>query len=450
MAAHPSRIVVTGASGNVGTGVLRALERHLPDAEIVGVCRRPPTRGTTYARVRWHAVDLSASDAAQRLAPAMQGADVVVHLALAVKPVRDEDYLLRANVRGSQAVLHALDAAGVGHLVYASSLGVYAPGGSEPVAESWPDTGQASSVYSRHKVMVERILDDFERDHPGVAVSRFRPTVVVQREAAHLIRSLYLGPLVPQSALEMLRRRQLPILPLPTGTALQFVHADDVGDAVVRMIRHRPRGSFNVAADALGPRELADLVGGRPIAVGRRLFRSVVSALSAARIIALTPGWYDVAFNTPVMDTARAHAELGWSPARSSTDSARELIEGLADRTVGESAATGAQSPPRLDPRKLVSRVHDVSLWAWSALALARALGAGRPGVPDRLAMATNLVAGTPAAIDRVLERRRDPIALLAPVTVAAAVVASIRGRWSPVAATAALHVVNLIEHRRV
>jgi hypothetical protein len=219
----PSKIVVTGASGNVGLGVLRALERLLPDAEVIGVCRRPPTSGGTYARVRWHAVDLSSSDAAALLAPAMRGADAVIHLALAVQPVRDDDYLRRVNVTGTQAVLTAMVTAGVQQLAYASSLGIYAPGGSGPVSEDWPDSGQASSIYSRHKVIVERILDEFEGDHPEIAVGRFRPTVVVQREAAWLIRSLYLGPLIPLGALRMLRRRRLPVLPLPAGIALQFV-----------------------------------------------------------------------------------------------------------------------------------------------------------------------------------------------------------------------------------
>ena len=117
--------------------------------------------------------------------------------------------------------------AGVQQLIYASSLGIYAPGAAEPVAESWSDTGQETSTYSRHKVIVERLLDQFVIDHPEVAVARFRPTVVVQREAAWLIRSLYLGPFIPRAALKLLRRRLLPVVPLPAGLGLQFVHSDD-------------------------------------------------------------------------------------------------------------------------------------------------------------------------------------------------------------------------------
>ena len=103
-------VVVTGASGNVGAGVLRALTRHLPNAEIVGICRRPPSTGGIYDGVCWHAVDLASPSASADLEQAMRGADVVIHLALAVQPVRDTNYLYRANVLGTQAVLRAMNA----------------------------------------------------------------------------------------------------------------------------------------------------------------------------------------------------------------------------------------------------------------------------------------------------------------------------------------------------
>jgi nucleoside-diphosphate-sugar epimerase len=446
---EPSRVVVTGASGNVGSGVLRALERLLPDAEVIGVCRRPPPQSGLYRRVRWHTVDLSSTDAATLLAPAMVDADTVVHLALAVQPVRDEQYLHRANVLGTQAVLTAMGAAGVRQLIYASSLGIYAPGGTGPVSEEWPDTGQATSVYSRHKVLVERMLDAFEDDHPRVTVARFRPTVVVQREAAWLIRSLYLGPLVPRAALRLLRGRLLPVLPLPAGIELQFVHADDVGDAVVRLMRERAKGSFNVAADVLDADDLADLVGGRARAIEPRVMRSIVSALSAVRLIALTPGWYDVATNTPLMDTAKAREELGWAPTRSSTECALELIDGLASGAVGGSAAMGSTASPVSSIRRVSQMVHDVSLALWNGLAFARAVGIGHTGLADAAVVAANVVSGTPMALDRVRERRHDPVALLAPVTVTAALMGTVRGGWAPVAATSALQLLNAAERKR-
>lgn len=104
---------------------------------------------TPYEGVRGHTVDLSGPNSATVLEPALRGADVVVHLTLAVHPVRYEDYLYRANVIGTQVVLTAMTAAGVGQLVYASSLGIYARGSGAPVAEDWPTTGQATTSKAR-------------------------------------------------------------------------------------------------------------------------------------------------------------------------------------------------------------------------------------------------------------------------------------------------------------
>lgn len=443
------RIVITGASGNVGTGVLRALASSLPDDEVLGVCRRPPCGPVTSSSVSWHSVDLSGRSACDDLGPAMRGADVVIHLALGLRPADDEDYLYRVNVAGTKAVLNAMAAAGVRQLIYASSLGVYAPGATHPVSETWPRTGQPTSVYSRHKVAAEKLVDGFAEAHPDVAVARFRPTLVVQRESAWEVKTLYLGPLVPRAALKLLRRRVLPVVPLPTNIALQFVHADDVGDAVVRMLQTRATGTFNLAADILDARALAGLIGRRPLAVSPRFARRFVTALHAVQAVAVTPGWYDVAMNSPTMDTSCARCELGWSPTWSSTESAMELIDGLARGSVGPTAAMGATQDGRSGLRRAAERIHDTSLLLWTAAAWLRTLGVGRAGAVDAAFVVANLIAGTPTAVDRLRARRRDPVALLAPIAVLAAVAATIRGGWPSVTFVTGLNLLARAERQR-
>lgn len=166
-------------------------------------------------------------------------------------------------------------------------------------------------------------------------------------------------------------------------------------------------------------------------------------------MVALTPGWYDVAFKTPLMDTSKARETLGWAPAWSSADSARELIEGLADGAVGTSAAMGWELRPRRDVRGAVDRAHDVTLGLWGALAVLRAVGVRRARAVDAAVVVSNLATGTPMALDRVLERRADPVALLAPVAVIAALGATLRGGWPAVAATGVLQVLRMSERNQ-
>lgn len=196
------RVVVFGATGNVGTSVLPALVADPGVDEIVGVARRRPD--LALPKPTWPAADITTDD----LAPAVQGADVVVLLAWLIQPSHDERVLQETNVRGSERVFSAVAAAGVPALVYASSVGAYSPGPKHrPVDESWPTNGIPTSFYARHKAIVERLLDRFEAEHPHVRVVRLRLALVFKREAAAGVARLFLGPLVPRT---LLRRRLVP------------------------------------------------------------------------------------------------------------------------------------------------------------------------------------------------------------------------------------------------
>lgn len=129
----PRRVLVTGASGNVGTALLRRLATEVDPPEIIGVVRRPPTTpAPDTVPVAWHQLDLADPHAAEHLAPLMRTVDAVVHLAWGFQPTRDESYLRRTGVGGTAAVLEAARHAGVDHLVHMSSVGAYSPAGTAP------------------------------------------------------------------------------------------------------------------------------------------------------------------------------------------------------------------------------------------------------------------------------------------------------------------------------
>src|SRR5829696_6297591 len=161
------RIVITGASGNVGTALLRRLveEGH---HDIVGVVRRPPASGAPYDDVKWSSVDLT-RDEGSALVDACRGADAIVHLAWGFQPSHREDYLRELGVGGTRRVIEAARAAEVPHLVPMSSVRASSPKrDDEPVDETWPTLWVPTSMYSRHKAAAERLLDRLERDDPGI------------------------------------------------------------------------------------------------------------------------------------------------------------------------------------------------------------------------------------------------------------------------------------------
>ncbi|NQX29021.1 NAD-dependent epimerase/dehydratase family protein [Microbacteriaceae bacterium VKM Ac-2854] len=325
------RIVVIGATGNLGTALLTRLagEGH----EVVGVARRvPDTRAAPYGSASWRSVDIAATDAPARLAPVFEGADAVVHLAWALQPNHNEHTLRRVNVTGTAAVLSAVAAAGVPHLVVASSVGAYSIGPKNArVDESWPTGGIATSHYSRHKAMNERALDRFEAAHPGVTVARIRPGLVFQENAATEIAGLFLGRHIPTRWLGSVR---IPVVPLSTRIVSQAVHARDVAEAFTLALEQRASGAFNIAAEpVLGPVEVAAAVGGRPVPFRFDVLRSVVWLSWKLRLQATDPGWLDIAAGVPIMSTERARRELGWAPTVSATDALAEIVRGLARRS---------------------------------------------------------------------------------------------------------------------
>src|SRR5690242_247094 len=222
------RVVVTGATGNVGTSTLQALAADDRVDSIAGIARRLPE--LEMPKVEWIAADVRSAD----LVSLFRGADAVVHLAWLIQPSRDEQETESVNVAGSERVFGAVADADVHRLVYASSVGAYSPGPKDRfVDESYPTDGIETSFYSRHKAAVERILDRFEAATPSVSVARLRPALIFKGEAASGIRRLFAGPFLPNA---LIRRSLIPIVPAIRRLRFQAVHSYDVGDAYRRAV----------------------------------------------------------------------------------------------------------------------------------------------------------------------------------------------------------------------
>jgi UDP-glucose 4-epimerase len=318
------RIAVTGATGNVGTSVLDALARDDAVDSIVGVARRVPD--VTLPKTSWRAADVARDD----LRPIFEGADCVIHLAWLIQPSRDLELLERVNVEGSARVFAAAAAAGVGSLVYASSVGAYSPGPKDRrVDESWPTEGIPSAYYAAQKAAVERRLDAFELEAPKVRVVRLRPALIFKREAASEIRRLFVGPLLPSP---LVRRSLIPLVPQVDRLVFQAVHSRDVGEAYRLAAVGEARGAFNIAAEpVLDPERLAEALGARPIPFHAGALRTLANVSWRLRLQPTSPGWLDMARAVPLMDTTRARSELGWAPRYDADEALLELLGGLQD-----------------------------------------------------------------------------------------------------------------------
>jgi UDP-glucose 4-epimerase len=285
------KIVVTGGSGNVGT----ALRRHLPFEHA-----QVDVRGLSSLR------------------EAVRGADVVVHLAWAIKPTNRE-----TNVDGTEHVLAACVREEVGHLVVASSVAAYAPAPRwSRVGESWPLTGIPGSTYSAHKVRLEEMVSRYP-----LPCTVIRPCGIAQASAGPQLRRWLLSPLLPP--------KLLPFLPIPlwNDLRLQLVHSDDVARAIVAIVERRALGAFNLASEpVLTASMIAGRVGAGRLPVPYPVIEKLAGATARLRLQPLTPEWVRMADQAPLVQATRAHEDLEWWPGHDARDVLREVVTAMGGR----------------------------------------------------------------------------------------------------------------------
>ncbi|GAA1994552.1 NAD-dependent epimerase/dehydratase family protein [Isoptericola halotolerans] len=359
------RVVVIGATGNVGMSVLRALAAEPAVTSVVGVARRVPrTDGSStvtppFDTAEWVRADLADDvTVAERLDVAVAGADAVVHLVWAIQPARKPDVLHHINVDGTRAVVDAVVRQRVPHLLFMSASGVYSPGPADgsPVDEDWPTGGVPGSPYALDKAEVEHLLDDVEDAEPWLTVTRMRPAIMLQREAGAEIGRYFLGPIgkvglkvaagpLGKAVGGLLRGWQsdappqpadpplFPLVPFPRGLRLQVLHPDDTAGAVRAAIVGRHPGAFNLAPDGgLTGQDLADLLAdGRVLELPVGLLRRGLDLASRARLVPIDAGWLDMAAANIVMDASRARDLLRWQPTRSQGEVLLEVLGGVLD-----------------------------------------------------------------------------------------------------------------------
>ncbi len=315
------RIVITGASGNVGTSLLLRLGGG--DHELVGVSRRRPAPMAPYDWAHWENLDVGDVDAASRLTAVFAGADAVVHLAWALQPFGDRASMQRTNQGGTRAVTDAVIAAGVPHLVHQSSVGAYGPGPKTAVDEAWPTTGIPTSTYSVDKAAAETIVSAAEQH---AVVTRMRPALIFQPAAASEIGRYFLGAVIPKT---VVRRPVVRWAPFTDALSFQCVHTDDVATAIDLVLQQRAGGAFNVAADPVIDRDrFAAVFGGVGPGLPPAVLRAAAALTYRARLQPTEPGWVDLALRSPLLDSARLRG-LGWAPQHAADDVLGRFVDAI-------------------------------------------------------------------------------------------------------------------------
>ncbi len=319
-------VAITGVAGFIGSRLVPRLSAAGVE-RIVGLHVRDPTRGAV--GFEHHLVDVSSRD----LEIWLRDVDTVVHLAAILDPITDGERMARANVEGTRRVLDAAAAAGVRKVVRVSTAAVYGAWATNPVpltedAPLRPNPGFGPAVQAAE---AERLVFEWQLDHPDVTVTVLRAAPVLGAGASHLWARLLAGT----------RRVRV----RGEGAPVQVTHVDDLVDALARLVLTDHAGVFDVAAPGwIGAEDVRALLphGALP-ALPLDVVRRLLTRAWNTGLADIPPSVVPYLLHPWVVATDRLEG-LGWQAEHTNEETLLETHEALAaaTRSFTTSAAVGA------------------------------------------------------------------------------------------------------------
>ncbi|MDD8011985.1 MAG: NAD-dependent epimerase/dehydratase family protein [Acidobacteriota bacterium] len=300
------RTLVTGASGFIGSHLVRAL--HANGWDVRAYIHKTPLAETNgVASVTGDILDEAA------LETAMAGVDVVFHLAAAVGSVVTDPHAFREiNVGGTEAVLAAARNEGVGRVVHFSSIGVL--GAVEACAtadEEYPPAPR--TLYDKSKLEAEKAAS--QAAAKGLDVVIIRPGWVYgpgDRRTFKFIRSVC--------------RRHSALIAGAPGRQTPVYIDDLTAGALLVARKGRPGAMYHLAGnEILTPEEMTRIVAAACGVPGPRFKLPKGLAMAAAVVLEkafglfgseapLNRGKLSFFLDPKAMSSARAKRELGYEP----------------------------------------------------------------------------------------------------------------------------------------
>ena len=315
------RVLVTGATGFVGSAVARALAAR--GARLTLLVRQASDR-TNVAGLDAALAEGDLRDQASVL-KAAQGCRYAFHVAADYRLwAADPEEIVRNNRAGTLAVMSALKAAGVERIVYTSSVATLKPDDHGAADETRPATpDEAVGAYKRSKVVAERLVEAMAAD--GLPVVIVNPSTPI---GPRDVKPTPTGRVVVEAANGK--------MPAYVETGMNLVHVDDVAAGhLLALDKGRIGERYVLGGQDVGLgdmlAEIARIVGRKPPTV--RIPRSALFPLAYANEAwcratgktdpFLTVDSLKMAAHNMYYSSAKAERELGYR--------ARPYAEALAD-----------------------------------------------------------------------------------------------------------------------
>jgi UDP-glucose 4-epimerase len=310
------RVLVTGADGFLGRGLIAALagDKHIQHIVAVDVREVPPER--RLPRVVYVAQDVRSPALADTVA--MNAIDTVVHLASIVTPGKGSNraFEYEVDVGGTRNVIRACLAHRVDHFVVSSSGAAYGYHADNPawLTEEHPLRGNEVFAYAHHKRLVEEMLAKTRASDPELRQTVLRIGTILGERVDNQITALFEKPRIL-----MIQGSDSPFV---------FVWDEDVTGAILHAVSGRGQpGCYNLAGDgALTLSEIAERLHKKPRVLPAGLLRAALRVGSALGITRYGPEQLDFLRYRPVLLNTALKERFGYTPRKSSAEAFEAFV----------------------------------------------------------------------------------------------------------------------------
>jgi UDP-glucose 4-epimerase len=293
------KVLITGIAGGRGQLVARTLLRRSAGYRVCGVDRMPWERRPRGVRVAITDVRKRRfEDVIRREQP-----DAIVHLAairhFKIHPAIRHD----VNVNGTRRLIDFSVAHGVKQVVIFSSSYVYGALPENPyyMDESFPLNASRTYAEMRDLAEMDMLATAYLWKYPEVAITILRPVSM-------------LGHHVHSAIGRYLQRDYVPTV-LGFNPMMQFIHEEDIAEAIVLSLERELRGVFNVVGPGAVPLHVAIReVGATALPLPEGVAIPVISRLFRWGLYAFPPRAIDFAKYQCTLDGTRFQQATGFEP----------------------------------------------------------------------------------------------------------------------------------------
>jgi UDP-glucose 4-epimerase len=305
-------LAITGINSYFARMALPRLQSDPDIKKIIGIDIAPLDQDVE--KVEFFREDVRSGE----LSRLLKGVDTVLHLAFIVEEIHDKKKTHEINIDGSKNVFRSCVESGVKKIVYTSSIAAYGAHPDNPIGitEEYPLVENKDSYYSTDKVAVERFLKDFREEHPEIKITILRPPIIIGPNLRNVFREAW--------------EKKLALIPKERDIPMQFLHEDDLGEALYLSVKRDIPGIFNIAADdSSSMQKLYEIAGIKTIEVSTKRLKTLTNVLFALRLHHFSQGWVSLGEFPIIVNNERFKKKTGWQPRYTTEGAFRDLLRSI-------------------------------------------------------------------------------------------------------------------------